>query len=164
MIKQIKLFTGTLAILAVPLVSTLAVHADTTPSTVVQAKQVMRAKQIQPAKATRHSVQPALVDSQYQIVWGDTLSQISVDKQTPMSVLISRNNIANPDVIYAGDMLYVPTAVGTPVRTYIVQNGDTLDSISAKTGIAKQDIQLRSHIFSEAVTPGQTLTLELQHP
>lgn len=39
------------------------------------------------------------------IQWGDTLSQLAIDYETPMALLVERNQISHPDLIYAGDDL-----------------------------------------------------------
>ena len=44
----------------------------------------------------------------YKIRWGDTLSGISVRTGVPIATLVRDNNIKNPDLIYAGDVLRIP--------------------------------------------------------
>lgn len=46
----------------------------------------------------------------YEIEWGDTLSQISVDTGVSIDTLVEVNDIANPDLIYAGSALLIPQA------------------------------------------------------
>lgn len=46
----------------------------------------------------------------YEIEWGDTLSQISVDTGVSVDTLAEANDIANPDLIYAGSALLIPQA------------------------------------------------------
>lgn len=42
------------------------------------------------------------------IIWGDTLSEIAVETGHSVSELAQINGIANPDLIYAGDILVIP--------------------------------------------------------
>ena len=52
--------------------------------------------------------------SDYTIVWGDTLWAISLATGTTVEELAENNNIENPDLIYAGDLLTL--ADGTVIR------------------------------------------------
>lgn len=65
---------------------------------------------------------------------GDTLSQIAKDYQTTVAELVRLNNIANPNLIYAGERLIVPqnTSINAngSERIYIVKKGDTLSKIA----------------------------------
>lgn len=42
---------------------------------------------------------------EYQIQWGDTLSQLSINHQMDIAEIIRLNNIKNPDLIFANDYL-----------------------------------------------------------
>jgi LysM repeat protein len=73
------------------------------------------------------------------VQWGDTLSGIAVKCGTTMDAI--RN--ANPGLgwwLYAGQVLYIPTGTTNPGNppstggTYVVQVGDTLGKIAARTG------------------------------
>ena len=44
----------------------------------------------------------------YQIKWGNTLSQLAQKFGTTVQALAQKNNIKNPDLIYAGDTLIIP--------------------------------------------------------
>src|SRR5690606_14121414 len=44
----------------------------------------------------------------YKIQWGNTLSQLAQKFGTTVQALAKKNNIKNPDLIYAGDTLIVP--------------------------------------------------------
>lgn len=44
----------------------------------------------------------------YLIVWGDTLSELAVSNDVPMSTLVNLNHIENPDLIYAGNKMKIP--------------------------------------------------------
>ncbi|MCA9943573.1 MAG: LysM peptidoglycan-binding domain-containing protein, partial [Anaerolineales bacterium] len=91
----------------------------------------------------------------YRIVWGDTLSGIAGRFGTSISTLLQANpQITNPDRIYAGQDLEIPTGdtptvtpvpppgtTPTPVppltgsQIYIVQPGDTLSGIARRFNV-----------------------------
>ncbi|MCB9006762.1 MAG: LysM peptidoglycan-binding domain-containing protein [Ardenticatenaceae bacterium] len=92
----------------------------------------------------------------YRIVWGDTLSGIAGRFGTSISTLLQANpQITNPDRIYAGQDLEIPTGdtptvtpvpppgtTPTPVppptgsQIYIVQPGDTLSGIARRFNVS----------------------------
>ncbi len=61
---------------------------------------------------------------------GDTLSQIALDYNTTIRRLVELNNIENPNLIYAGESLIVPTTNSSIENIYIVRSGDTLSQIA----------------------------------
>jgi LysM repeat protein len=85
--------------------------------------------------------------STYVVQWGDTLSGIAVKCGTTVSAIQQ----ANPGLgtyIYAGQTLYMPgygynTGYVPPTSyygTYVVQPGDTMRKIAAKTGTCLADL------------------------
>lgn len=157
---------GLVSLLTVGALLVPTVSADDQPSSkpaTPVATQVVKAHEVTPAKqvGVDQTVTNHEQTKHYTIQWGDTLSQLSVDNQVNMQILANRNRISDPNLIYANADLAIPQVVGTPVRVYVVQPNDTLDSIADKTGIAKDDIQLRSHLLVDTVTPGQILTLDV---
>ena len=81
------------------------------------------------------------------IKWGDTLSALALKYDTTVETLVRLNNIANPNLIYAGNTLIVPTKESvdgnketiSSETIYIVKRGDTLSKIALKynTTVAK---------------------------
>ena len=74
---------------------------------------------------------------------GDTLSELALKYNTTVARLVELNNIANPNLIYAGQTLIVPSGEtieesngnSTSGQTiYIVKAGDTLNKIAAEFG------------------------------
>ena len=53
------------------------------------------------------AVQGDDIQKGYQIQWGDTLWGISQATGIPISQIVAANNLADPDLIYAGDFLYM---------------------------------------------------------
>jgi LysM repeat protein len=76
--------------------------------------------------------------SNYTIQQGDTLSSIAQQAygdSNQWEVISNANNITDPNLIYAGQVLYIPTltsASPTPGSNYTVQQGDTLSEIAQK--------------------------------
>ena len=76
--------------------------------------------------------------SNYTVQQGDTLSSIAQQAygdSNQWEVISNANNITNPNLIYAGQVLYIPTltsASPTPGSNYTVQQGDTLSEIAQK--------------------------------
>lgn len=72
------------------------------------------------------------------IQYGDTLSELAIEYNTTVARLVELNNIANPNLIYAGNTLVIPVSnsyTGSSTATiYIVQYGDTLSQIALDYG------------------------------
>lgn len=93
---------------------------------------------------------PPSGDCTYVVKSGDTLSRIAVNYNTSVANLVAINNISNPNLIYAGQVLKVPcssggsdgsgSSGGTPppppstACTYVVKSGDTLSRIAVSYG------------------------------
>ena len=86
---------------------------------------------------------------------GDTLSRIALEYNTTVARLVELNNIANPNLIYTGQKLIVPSGE-TPDDTdgnstsgqtiYIVKAGDTLNQIAASFGTTARAIAVENNI------------------
>ncbi len=86
---------------------------------------------------------------------GDTLSRIALEYNTTVARLVELNNIANPNLIYTGQTLIVPsgeTADNTDGNStsgqtiYIVKAGDTLNKIAASFGTTARAIAVENNI------------------
>lgn len=53
---------------------------------------------------------PPPFPNNYQVLWGDTLSQLAFRFGANIGDLIRANGIGNPDIIFAGETLSVPAA------------------------------------------------------
>ena len=86
---------------------------------------------------------------------GQTLSGIALEYNTTVQILVELNNIANPNLIYAGSTLIVPSGE-SPIDTdgnstsgqtiYVVQRGDTLNKIAAEFGTTARAIAMENNI------------------
>lgn len=78
----------------------------------------------------------------YTVKKGDTLSEIAAKYGTTYQTLASYNGIANPNKIYAGQVIKIPngTVSTSSNTTYVVKKGDTLSGIASKYGTTWQKI------------------------
>jgi LysM repeat protein len=84
----------------------------------------------------------------YIVKHGDTLKTLAGDFNTSMDVLLSLNPaLANPNLIYEGQRMNVPTPGATPPappssgdRVYFVQRGDTMKKIADRLGISLEKL------------------------
>jgi murein DD-endopeptidase MepM/ murein hydrolase activator NlpD len=79
---------------------------------------------------------PTVSTIQYAVQPGDTLALIARRYGTSVQELAERNRLANPHLIYVGQVLEIPST-GTEVRpaggtVYVVQAGDTLARIAGR--------------------------------
>lgn len=79
------------------------------------------------------------------VVRGDTLSQIAIKYDTSYQYLARINNIANPNLIYVGQKICVPSLENNDIndtshKLYIVQRGNTLTYISNRFGVSISSI------------------------
>ncbi len=70
--------------------------------------------------------------------WGETVYLIALRYGTTTSAIVSANNLRNPDFVYAGQRLVIPTNGFSPsagsTSIYVVRRGDRLSSIAARYG------------------------------
>lgn len=90
---------------------------------------------------------------------GNTLSGIAVRYSTTVERLVELNNIANPNLIYAGSTLLVPASGERKQRiVYVVRPGDTLSEIAFRYQTTVAEIMLLNNISNpNLIYPGQIL-------
>lgn len=78
----------------------------------------------------------------YVVRRGDTLTQIALRFNTTVNILVKLNNIPNPNLIYIGQRLIVPTGGKNNIQviTYRVRRGDNLYRIARRYGTTVQNI------------------------
>jgi LysM repeat protein len=97
---------------------------------------------------------------------GDTLVSIAGRFGVTLSALEEANHVTNPNVLFSGQVLIIPggeVPVGVPIpfnRDYIVQRGDTLDSIAAHFGVSASELIEANQLTSPSLVEiGQRLTI-----
>lgn len=104
----------------------------------------------------------------YTIQQGDTLSEIASRYGTTVQELVDINKIANPNLIYPGQILRILTnstvhgteARGTGSITYTVQRGNTLSQIANAYGVTVSHIVEMNNIQNpNLIYPGEKLRI-----
>lgn len=100
-------------------------------------------------------------ETTYTVKSGDTLSGIASKFGTTYQELARINNIKNPNLIHAGQVLKINTSNAAPkVETYIVKSGDTLSGIAKKFGTTYQKIAKDNNISDpNKIYPNQKLVI-----
>jgi Tol biopolymer transport system component/LysM repeat protein len=101
------------------------------------------------------------------VQWGETLPLIASYYGVTVEAIISANQIANPDLIYAGQVLVIPSqpapgsAPGSGGCTdyYTVQSGDTLGGIAWRYGIYPSTLMQANGLSNALIFPGQALCI-----
>ena len=101
---------------------------------------------------------------------GDTLSSIAIKFHTTVDELVKLNDISNPNLIYPGEIIKVPSvkrgaskSISSKeyIKTYIVRSGDTLYGIAKRfhTTVDKL-VELNGLSNPNLIYPGQVLKIE----
>lgn len=97
----------------------------------------------------------------YTVRSGDTLSSIAAKFGTSYQALASLNGIANPNLIYVGQVLRVNGSANTGSVYYTVRAGDNLSAIAARYGTSYQAIAALNGLANpNLIYAGQTLKIK----
>ncbi len=114
-----------------------------------------------PSKPATPAPQPSAVT--YTVQPGDTLSGIAAAYNTTYQHLAEINGIANPNLIYPGQVLTI-SGGGAPApqqTVYTVQPGDTLSGIAAAYGTTYQRLAAVNGIANpNLIYPGQQIVIK----
>lgn len=98
------------------------------------------------------------------IPYGATLSGLALQYNTTVSALVELNNISNPNLIYAGSTLKIPSSNtsngsnGSSYITYVVRSGDTLSQLAVTYNTTVSEIAYVNNIRNvNLIYVGQTL-------
>ena len=111
---------------------------------------------------------PSVSDLTYTVVRGDTLWAISQKYGVSISAIVSYNDIQNPNLIYAGQVLKIPSDSQSSESSgnliyYTVRRGDTLWSISRHYNTTVSAIATLSGIQNpNLIFVGQTIKIDTQ--
>ena len=98
---------------------------------------------------------------------GDTLSQIATRYKISYKYLAKINDIKNPNVIYVGERLKIPTFDNNEIhdtshRLYIVRRGNTLSQIAKEYGVSIKNItELNNIKNSNLIYIGEILRIPI---
>lgn len=98
----------------------------------------------------------------YRVQSGDTLSGIASRYSTNYQYLAEINGIENPNLIYEGQSLKVPSTKASSYQTYTVVSGDSLWQIAENRlgdGNRYREIKELNGLSSDTIYPGQTLKI-----
>jgi peptidoglycan endopeptidase LytE len=87
---------------------------------------------------------------------GDTLRGISRACGVPQKALLRINSLANGNRLRPGARIVIREELP---ETYLVRKGDTLSRIGKRFGLAPAELAERNELDSDALVPGQELTL-----
>jgi LysM repeat protein len=115
---------------------------------------------------TQTAAAPVAATSTYTVVAGDTLSAIARGSATSVQELAATNHLANPNLIFPGEVLTVMgghpgsvAAAGPSVR-YLVQKGDTLSGIARTHGTTVAALAAANGITNpNFILPGRALNV-----
>lgn len=116
---------------------------------------------VAPSKPATPAPQPSTVT--YTVQPGDTLSGIAAAYNTTYQHLADINGIANPNLIYPGQVLTISGGgASAPQQTvYTVQPGDTLSGIAAAYGTTYQRLAAVNGISNpNLIYPGQQIVIK----
>ena len=99
----------------------------------------------------------------YTVKRGDTLSQIARSYGVTVNEIASQNGIQNPNLIYVGQTLTIPTQISHSTIIYIVKRGDTLSEIARNYGVTVNEIVSQNKIQNpNLIFPGQKLIIQIK--
>ncbi len=112
---------------------------------------------------------PALAQEpvRYTVQPGDTLSRIAARFGTTVAAIAAANGLTNPNRIYPGQILTIPTPTptSTPSRVHVVQPGETLYRIALRYGTTvKQLMGLNGLSDPNRIFAGQVLRIPEESP
>jgi LysM repeat protein len=96
------------------------------------------------------------------VAWGETIQTIASRYGVSVEDIVAANNLTNPDLIRAGDVLIIPgvAAPSTEPGVHIVRQGETLKSIASLYGTTVDALARANGIVNpNYIWVGQRLTI-----
>ena len=172
-IKKKINFSGTYVVQAGDTLSAIAVRYGTTVQTLAELNHIANPNLIYVGEIIKlpvsDSVKSGASSKQHQTTYvvqsGDTLSGIAAKFGTTVQNLVSLNGIANPNLIYVGQVLKISSSgvsaqQGSYTGTYVVRYGDTLSGIAARFGTTVSNLVSLNDIANpNLIYSGQVLKI-----
>lgn len=104
------------------------------------------------------------ITNTYKVQSGDTLSGIALHFGTSVNELVKKNNIKNPNLIFAGQVLTIPSTIKLGLSEgieYTVRPGDTLSQIAVNFGTTVNQLQALNRITNpDLIMAGQKIMVK----
>ena len=126
--------------------SEIALRFGTTVSRIAQLNGITDPNKIYPGQVLRLTGSVFPVPTTYTVKSGDTLSQIAARFGTTYLILAQLNGISDPDTIYPGQQLKLPSGSQSGGQYYTIRPGDTLSGIAAHYGTTVSRLQSLNNI------------------
>lgn len=101
----------------------------------------------------------------YVVKQGDTLYSISRNFQVGLDAIMAANPLVNVYNLMIGEVLCIPVAIPSNnyqnFTTYLVEEGDTLESVLAKNQINLADLLQFTELGAIYLMPGTTLQIPI---
>lgn len=111
---------------------------------------------------TQPPAPPSAEGVEHVVAWGETISLIASRYGVTAEDIAAANNLTNPNLIRAGDVLIIPgvAAPSPQPGVHIVRRGETLRSIASMYGITVDALALANGIANpNYIWVGQSLTI-----
>lgn len=97
---------------------------------------------------------------EYVVRSGDTLNRLAQEYSTTVAAIANLNNISNPNLIFVGQRIRIPTRQTQSCQNYTIQAGDTLSSIAREFGTTVGNIAKANGIRNiNIIIAGETLRI-----
>jgi LysM repeat protein len=105
---------------------------------------------------------PQAATNTYTVQPGDTLSGIAARFETKVFEMVKENKIKDPNLIYPGQVLSIPSSPGFTERIeYTVRPGDTLSQIALKYGTTVNQLRAWNRIANpDLIMAGQRIRVK----
>ena len=121
--------------------SEIAARFGTTVSRLAALNGIADPDKIYVGQVLRLTGSPSQDQTVYTVKAGDTLSGIAARFGTTYQVLAQINGISDPDRIYPGQTLRIPSGAQASAQYYTIRSGDTLSGIAARFGTTVKRLQ-----------------------
>lgn len=96
----------------------------------------------------------------YTVEKGDSLHKIARENGVSLTDLIKANDLANPNLIYPGQVIVIPGQGGSPDVIHVVTRGETLNRIASAYGVSGKHLAEANGLKNpDLIRIGQELTV-----